>query len=166
MSDDITIRQVRPADLDACCAVETAAFPADEAASPDRVRQRLDAYPQGFLVAERAGRLIGLVMSGATHQPDLADEALKDMVDHDPQGAHLVVFSVAVHPLEQGRGLGGLLVEAILTRAFDHLGKTSVLLLCKETLVAFYQRYGFVEVGPSASTHGGARWIEMRRDRS
>lgn len=159
----LAIRQVRRGDLDACCDVESAAFPADEAASRDRVTQRLSIYPEGFLVAEREARIVGLVMCGASHQPDLADEALKDLVAHDPDGAHLVVFSVAVHPSEQRRGLGGRLVQATLDRA-RALGKTAVLLLCKDHLVGFYERHGFVMVGPSASTHGGARWIEMRCD--
>ena len=162
---DVIVRQARPADLNACCAVEAAAFPADEAASSAKIKNRLVVYPEGFLVAklagEVAGELAGIVMSGATHQPDLADEALKDMVGHDPTGENLVVFSVAVLPEMQGRGLGGRLVEAFLERGRG-MGKERVLLLCKENLLTFYGRHGFVNAGLSASTHGGARWYEMR----
>ena len=40
-------------------------------------------------------------------------------------------------------------------------GRKRVLLLCKEALTPFYARLGFVDRGPSASTHGGALWREM-----
>lgn len=164
--NSINIRQVEPADLDAACVVEAAAFPADEAAAPAKIKKRLETYPDGFLVAEEnkpEATIVGLVMCGATHQPDLADEELKDMVGHDPDGENFVVFSVAVLPRAQGQGLGGKLVGALVERA-RVLGKRHVLLLCKENLIPFYQRYGFADVGLSASTHGGARWHEMRCD--
>lgn len=157
------VRSVRPADVAACAALEAACFPEAEAASPERVAQRAATFPDGFVVLELDGQVVGMVNSAASDQPDLADEELKGLVGHDPRGANLVVFSVAVHPRLQGRGWSRPLLEGYLQRARE-LGKRAVLLLCKQHLVPYYARFGFVDRGRSASTHGGAVWHEMRAE--
>jgi hypothetical protein len=40
--------------------------------------------------------------------------------------------------------------------------KQNVLLMCKQHLVAYYEKMGFQHLGLSKSTHGGAEWHEMR----
>jgi hypothetical protein len=40
--------------------------------------------------------------------------------------------------------------------------KGNILLMCKQHLVAYYQGMGFLHMGLSKSTHGGAEWHEMR----
>ena len=50
--DGITIRTAVPADLDAVVQVEAACFPAAEAADRKSLKERLDVFPQSFLVAE------------------------------------------------------------------------------------------------------------------
>lgn len=155
------VRQAEIADVAVCAAIEMACFPPAEAASAETVAKRQAVYPQGFLVAEAAGEIVGFINSGATDEPDLADEEFKGLVGHDPDGAHLVIFSIAVHPSRQGQGFARLLLEAFIERA-EAQAKGAVLLLCKEDLVPFYERFGFLDGGVSASTHGGARWHEMR----
>ncbi len=51
------------------------------------------------------GKVIGFINCAATDKPDLADEAFKDMIGHDPAGKKLVIFSVAVTPEYQKRGV-------------------------------------------------------------
>jgi hypothetical protein len=34
--------------------------------------------------------------------------------------------------------------------------------MCKQHLISYYERMGFEHVGVSKSTHGGAKWHEMR----
>jgi len=157
------VRSVRAGDVATCAALEAACFPPAEAASPERVAQRAAQFPDGFVVLELDGRVIGMVNAAASDQPDLADEELKALVGHDPAGAELVVFSVAIHPDFQGRGWARPLMEGFLARARE-LEKTAVLLLCKQHLVPFYACFGFADAGRSASTHGGAVWHEMRAD--
>ena len=36
------------------------------------------------------------------------------------------------------------------------------MLTCKERLIGFYARFGFVDEGVSASTHGDVVWHQMR----
>ena len=38
------------------------------------------------------------------------------------------------------------------------------MLTCKEELLHFYERFGFVSEGVSGSVHGGAVWYQMRLD--
>lgn len=160
LAESVHVRTVRPEDVERCAAIEAACFPPEEAASPERVAQRARTFPEGFLVAELCGEVIGMVNGGASHAPDLADETFKALAGHEPDGAHLVIFSIAILPELQAHGLSTPLLVAYLERARTS-GRRSVLLLCKERLVPYYARFGFVDRGPSASTHGGARWHEM-----
>ena len=41
-------------------------------------------------------------------------------------------------------------------------GRLGVVLTCKDYLVHFYERLGFVNEGVSDSTHGGVTWYQMR----
>ncbi len=157
----VRIRQVTLADLAACHAVETACFPPAEAAPLENIRRRIELFPEGFLVAERAGELIGMVNSGATHDDDISDEGFKRLINHDSAGANIVIFSLAVLPVYQRQGIAGELLKAFIARS-RRLGKRRVLLICKPAMIAYYARFGFVDAGPSGSTHGGARWHEMR----
>lgn len=40
--------------------------------------------------------------------------------------------------------------------------KENVLLMCKQHLIAYYERMGFTHIGLAKSTYGGAEWHEMR----
>lgn len=156
----VIIRQVTLTDLAACHAVEAACFPPAEAAPLENIRRRIELFPEGFLVAELAGELIGMVNSGATHDDDISDEGFKRLINHDPAGANIVIFSLAVLPVYQRQGIAGQLLKAFIARA-RQLGKRRILLICKPPMIAYYARFGFVDAGPSSSTHGGAHWHEM-----
>lgn len=163
---DVAIRQVEPRDLDSCCTLEAACFPPAEAADPQSVQVRLQTYAEGFLVAETRGAkraVVGMVNSGATHKADITDEAFKKLVGHDPDGSNLVVFSLAVLPQFQGRGIAGQLMRAYAERGAA-MRKQRILLLCKDRLVPMYEHLGYRDAGLSASDHGGACWHEMVLD--
>jgi len=162
----IALRTVTAADTDRCHALEMACFEPSEAASRETIQQRQEVFPEGFLVLERMaagvdeGEVVAFLNSVASHQPDPADEDLKKLVGHDPAGAHLVILSVAVRPDLQGQGLSRPLLERFISWARAE-EKETILLLCKANLIPYYQKFGFVDRGPSASTHGGYAWHEM-----
>ena len=156
----VVIRQVTLVDLAACHAVEVACFPPAEAASLENIRRRIELFPEGFLVAEQAGELIGIVNSGATNADDISDEAFKQLIGHDSAGANIVIFSLAVLPVYQRQGIAAQLMQAFVAQS-RLLGKRKILLICKPPLIAYYARFGFVDAGLSRSTHGGSRWHEM-----
>jgi len=41
------------------------------------------------------------------------------------------------------------------------LDKSDIFLICQKDLIDMYARYGFVDLGPSDSNHGGMIWNEM-----
>jgi predicted N-acetyltransferase YhbS len=90
----------------------------------------------------------------------MTDEELKALVGHDPEGANMVVFSLAVLPEFRGRGIAHELMHRFMDES-RRMGKQRVMLLCKDALIVFYERLGFRYAGVSASTHGGAAWHEM-----
>jgi ribosomal protein S18 acetylase RimI-like enzyme len=157
---DLTIRNVKLSDLDQCFEVESAGFPEEEAASKESIKTRIETFPQGFLVAELDGRIIGIINSAATDKEDLADEELKKMAGHDPNGKNLVVFSLAVLPEYQKRGFARQLMFKFIEEA-KRLGRQKILLMCKRNLIEYYERMGFTHIGLSSSMHGGAEWHEM-----
>ena len=159
--NEILIRHVLPQDLDVCFTVETSGFPPEEAASRETIRLRIETFPEGFLVAEVDGRVVGILNSAATNQNDISDEELKQLIGHDPAGKNMVVFALAVLPQYQKQGIARQLMSQLVDEARGR-GKENVLLLCKTHLIAYYERMGFAHAGPSRSTHGGAEWHQMR----
>ena len=157
------IRQVTPADLAACHFLEVACFPPAEAAPIENICRRIELFPEGFLIAEQAGALIGMVNSGATDDDDINDEGFKRLINHDSAGANIVIFSLAVLPVYQRQGIATQLMRAFIERS-RQLSKRRILLICKPPLIAYYVRFGFVDAGLSTSTHGGAQWHEMFLD--
>jgi ribosomal protein S18 acetylase RimI-like enzyme len=156
----LTIRHPDMDDLPACHTIEVNCFPPAEAAWASSLRNRIELYPEGFLVAEWEGRVVGQVNSGATDKDDITDEEFKQLIGHDPEGRHLVIFSLSVHPDFQKRGIAGKLLTNFIEHAGD-MGKSDIKLLCKEELLPFYAHFGFRDDGLSASTHGGVAWHAM-----
>jgi ribosomal protein S18 acetylase RimI-like enzyme len=156
---NLRIRQVTGHDLERCTAIEAACY-GPEGATRERIEKRIAQYPQGFLVAELRGRLVGFVNSGCTYKDDITDEEFKDLVGHDPSGRNIVIFSLAVHPDFQKRGISSDLMQRFIQRS-QELGKKCILLLCKPDLIDYYRKFGFMHRGQSKSTHGGLQWHEM-----
>ncbi|RPJ27525.1 MAG: N-acetyltransferase [Chloroflexi bacterium] len=159
--NEIIIRHVLPKDLDECFRVETSGFPPEEAAARETIQLRIETFPEGFLVAELEGRVVGMLNSAGTDKDDISDEELKQLIGHDPHGKNMVVFALAVLPEFQKRGIARQLMSRFVEEARQHK-KGNVLLMCKRHLIAYYERMGFAHAGLSRSTHGGAEWHEMR----
>lgn len=154
------IRTVQESDLDRCYEIERTAYSGDEAATREKIRKRIRAYPEGFVVLENEREIVGFINSGATHEVELSDEAFKELVGHDPDGEHVVIMSLAVHPAYQGQGFASTLMAHFINR-MKGLEKSDIFLICQAELVAWYARFGFVDLGPSSSSHGGLVWNEM-----
>lgn len=154
------LRNALPQDIARCIELESTAYSGNEAASPERVERRIVDYSQGFLLLERDGEVVGFVNSACTSEVNLADEALKDLADHDADAPHVVILSVVVDPALQGEGLARLMLNAFVGRMVE-MGKESIHLMCEDSLVPLYEKFGFRFTRPSASRHGGKAWQEM-----
>ncbi|WP_296233099.1 GNAT family N-acetyltransferase [Pseudomonas sp. UBA4617] len=148
------------ADAERCYAIEIGAYEGDEAATLDKIRTRIAQYPQGFLMLEQAGEIVGFINSGCAHQVVMADEAFKELVGHDPLAPNVVIMSVVVDPAHQGKGYARCLMDEFVRR-MKTAGKQSIHLMCKQQHVPLYQKMGYQYVQPSPSAHGGMAWHEM-----
>ncbi|TCK02649.1 GNAT family N-acetyltransferase [Marinobacterium mangrovicola] len=159
------IREVTLNDLDRCYEIETSAYAGDEAASREKIEKRIRTYPEGFIVLELDGAVVGFVNGGATDQVQMSDEAFKELIGHDPAGKQIVIMSVVVHPEYQRRGYASKLLNAFIEKMAG-MEKQAIHLMCQTELIDFYAGHGFAYSGPSASDHGGLSWHEMTLDLS
>jgi len=157
---DINIRIVNQQDLDRCFEIESVSYSGDEAATKEKILNRIKTYPEGFIVLENDTEIIGFVNSGATQKVELSDEEFKELIGHDPEGKHIVILSVVIHPDYQGKGMASKLMNSFIDK-MKALGKTDIFLICQSELIDMYARYGFVNLGISDSDHGGMSWNEM-----
>ena len=157
----MNIRNATMADLDEVTRVESECFPAAEAASREELEQRLNAYPQHFWLLEDEGKLVAFVDGMTTDCDKLTDEMFADASMHDEYGAWQMIFGVATHPDYQRRGCAEKLLRYVVEQARQQ-GRKGLVLTCKEHLLHFYGKVGFVDEGISGSTHGGAVWHKMR----
>ena len=157
---DVNIRIVNEQDLDRCFEIESVSYSGDEAATKQKIFKRIKNYPEGFIVLENDKEIIGFINSGATQKVELSDEEFKELIGHDPEGKHIVILSVVIHPDYQGKGMASKLMNSFIDK-MKALGKTDIFLLCQSELIDMYARYGFVNLGISDSDHGGMSWNEM-----
>lgn len=158
--NDIRIRTVRPEDLDQVAAVEAACFPAAEAADEKSLRERIRVFPESFLVAEKAGRVIGFINGAVTDQKTISDDMFENVNLHNPEGAYQSIFGLDVVEEFRRQGIAAQLMEAMIRRAREQ-GRRGLILTCKDRLIGYYQKFGYVNQGVSASVHGGAVWYDM-----
>ena len=159
----LTLRNARPADAARCFAIETGAYEGDEAATLEKIATRIRLYPEGFLVLEAGGEVVGFINGGCAHEVVMSDEAFKELVGHSPQAPNVVIMSVVVDPVHQGKGCSTTLMNAFVQR-MRALDKRTIHLMCKDRHVQLYERMGYRYVQPSASDHGGMAWHEMVMD--
>ena len=155
------IRTATQEDLEAVSAVEAACFPAAEAASREEFEKRLVAYADHFWLMFDGPRLVAFVDGMVTDQPDLTDEMYERAELHDEGGAWQMIFGVNTIPEYRRRGLAGELITRAIADARAQ-GRKGLVLTCKDHLLAYYGKFGFVNEGLSASVHGNVAWNQMR----
>lgn len=159
----LTFRNALPADAARCFEIEISAYEGDEAATLEKIATRIAQYPQGFLILEADGAVVGFINCGCAHQVVMSDEAFKELVGHSAEAPNVVIMSVVVDPAHQGKGYSKLLMTEFVQR-MQAMGKQTIHLMCKEQHVELYKRMGYVYARPSTSDHGGMAWHEMLMD--
>jgi len=156
-----TIRTASLADLDAITAVEAECFPAAEAATREEFAGRLSHYADHFWLLFEDEQLVSFVDGMVTSQPDLTDEMYADASLHDPKGEWQMIFGVNTLPAFRRKGYAEKLLRRAVADARAQ-GRKGLVLTCKDKLVHYYAKLGFVSEGVSGSTHGGVVWYQMR----
>jgi len=159
---ELDIRNGRLEDVEACFILEGKTFPEEEAACKENIEIRLRKFAEGFIVGELDGEIVAHINSGSTNQEDITDEEFKELIGHEDGGKNIVIFSVAVDPIHQKKGIAKMMMKEFI-EVSRKMRKEKILLLCKENLMGMYERMGYRKIGISASTHGGAVWYEMEQ---
>ena len=58
---DYKIRNVVKSDLDRCFEIEKVFYEGNEAATREKIRKRIHKYPEGFIVMELNGMVVGFI---------------------------------------------------------------------------------------------------------
>ena len=157
---DMIIRPVKPEDLDKVTEVEAVCFPAAEAATRESFAQRIATFPESFFVAEHNGTIIGFINGCATDERTIRDEMFEDSSLHNPEGCYQSIFGLDVIPEYQRQGIAAELMNHLIEDA-KKKGRRGLILTCKDRLIHYYAKFGYQNLGVSASVHGGAVWYDM-----
>ena len=157
----VIIRQANISDIDTVTELEKSCFPVSEAADRKAFELRLRNYPECFRLLEIDGKVISMINGMTTNENDLCDEMYSGTDMYAAHGKWLMLFGVATAPAYQKRDFASRLMERVIedTKKQERRG---IVLTCKEELIPFYGRFGFVSEGISDSEHGGAEWYQMR----
>ena len=107
------------------------------------------------------GTLVGFVNGMTTNEKDLADVMYENVSLHDEHGAWQMIFGVVTRPRYRKQGYAGELLKRMIAEARKE-GRKGLVLTCKDPLVHYYAKFGFVNEGFLGSTRGGVTWNQMR----
>ena len=159
--DIMEIRTATIADLAQIAAVEAECFPAAEAATKEEFAERIKYYGNHFWLMFEGEKLIAFVDGFVTDKLDLTDEMYEWAEMHDENGAWQMIFGVNTIPAYRKHGYAGQLLQWAIEDARKQ-GRKGLVLTCKEKLIAYYAKFGFVNEGISESVHGNVTWYQMR----
>ncbi|WP_295067002.1 GNAT family N-acetyltransferase [uncultured Fibrobacter sp.] len=155
------IRTATISDLDAVANVEAECFPPAEAATRESFAERLRCYGNHFWLMFDEDKLISFVDGFVTDEPDLTDAMYEDAAMHNENGKWQMIFGVNTIPSYRKHGYAGELIQKLIDNSKAQ-GRKGVVLTCKDKLVNYYAKFGFVNEGVSNSVHGGVVWYQMR----
>lgn len=116
----IAVRQLAAADFPAIHAISREIYPDSPAWSDAQLASHLEVFPEGQLVAEADGAVVGMAASLIVLWDDYTiDTSWREFTangfftNHDPEkGRTLYGAEIMVHPARQGEGIGKALYEA------------------------------------------------------
>ena len=155
------IRTATIEDLDAVTTVEAECFPPSEAATRADFEHRLSHYGDHFWLMFDESKLIAFVDCMVTDAADLTDEMYERAELHKESGAWQMIFGVNTIPEYRKHGYAGDLIKRAISDAKAQ-GRKGLVLTCKDKLIHYYAKFGFVNEGVSASVHGNVTWYQMR----
>lgn len=162
MNGKIVIRHAVLQDLEMISELENVCFPKSEAATKKDLYHRIQVFPENFWIVELDGKIISMINGMVTDIPNLTDEMYENADMHNKNGAWQMLFSVVTHPDFQKNGYAGLLMNQVI-RDSVKAARKGIVLTCKEKLIGFYEKFGFVNEGVSTSVHGNTVWYQMRK---
>jgi len=157
---NITIRQASIEDLDSISKVELICFPVAEAATKESLEQRINTFLKSFFVAEIDGKIIGFINGCIINETVIYDELYEDSTLHIPDGDYQTIFGLDVIPDYRNHGVAAQLMNYMIDGS-NFAGRKGLILTCKEKVIHYYEKFGYVNKGISKSVRGGAEWYDM-----
>jgi ribosomal protein S18 acetylase RimI-like enzyme len=156
----ISLRNVKPTDLEQLLRIENEGFPIEEAATKEVFIERIQMIANTFIVADKDGEILGFINGPVINQPYITDDLFTGIKRNPKRGGYQSVLGLAVCKKARNQGVGGILLKKMedLVKVNDREGMT---LTCKKELVPFYEKKGFISHGLSESKHGGVSWYNM-----
>ena len=96
-----------------------------------------------------------------TNEDTLTDEMYENVDLHNENGQWQMIFGVNTIPEYRRQGCAEKLMRKVISDVKDQ-GRKGLVLTCKDSLIHYYEKFGFKNEGISDSTHGGAIWYNMR----
>ncbi|MBE7436031.1 MAG: GNAT family N-acetyltransferase [Anaerolineales bacterium] len=157
----MNIRSATIDDLDDIARIEKECFPVAEAATEESLRDRLTAYPDHFWLLEIDEKIIGFIDGMVTNELAIVDEMFEKAELHDESGKWQAIFGVAVLPEYRRNGYAAMMMERVISDS-KLQNRRGCILTCKDKLVSYYEKMGFMNYGVSKSIHGGETWYDMK----
>ena len=115
-----------------------------------------------FWLMYNGDKLISFVDGFVTDDADLTDEMYENAAMHNENGAWQMIFGVNTLPAYRQHGYAGESLQKAIANAKEQ-GRKGLVLTCKDRLVPYYAKFGFVDEGMTdKSTHGNVAWHQMR----
>lgn len=160
----MNIRYATMSDLDDIVSVESECFPVLEAATKEEFEQRIKYFGNHFWLMFDEGKLIAFVDGFVTDEANLTDEMYENASMHNENGTWQMIFGVNTLPEYRRCGYAKELIKKAILDAREQ-NRKGLVLTCKESLVPYYSKFGFVDEGiTDKSTHGNVLWHQMRLD--
>ena len=141
--------------------LESRCFSIAEAADRKAFELRIMNFPECFWIMEKDKQVVCVINGMTTNRKDLCDEMYECQELYAPDGKWLMLFGVATLPEYQHKSLASQLMEYVIEETKNHK-RCGIVLTCKENLISFYEKFGYVSEGISDSVHGNAVWYQMR----
>lgn len=163
INERFEFREISVDEIEEAAEIERICFPPNEACAPEHMRERILAAPELFLVAvdKKSGKIAGFLNGIATDEWSLRDEFFVDASLHKSDGRNVMLLGLDVLPEYRRQGLARELVNQYCRKESNRNRKT-IVLTCLQSKVKMYKKFGFQDMGISASNWGGEQWHEMR----
>jgi ribosomal protein S18 acetylase RimI-like enzyme len=155
--------EIKPELSDEVVKIEQICFPPNEACTPEHMKARIKVAPDLFLVIkdrENDGKIVGFLNGIATNERIFRDKFFTDESLHEPDGETVMIMGLDVLPEYRKMGLARELVFNYC-RKEQARGRKRLILTCHKEKIKMYRKFGFDDLGESASEWGGEKWHEM-----
>lgn len=138
--------------LQAIGALEAASYPADEAATEEKIQYRIQhANAYFYVLKNNADAIVGFVNGTCVNERTIHHDS---MSVHHPQGRTLVIHSVVIDQQHRRQHLATAMLKRYVSIMHEQALCSRILLLSKAQLLPFYMSCGFRVHQLSDVVHG------------